>query len=491
MCCLSLGPTVAPGKLYLMQVLWLYLHFPHLQLDSLSYSKLAMGGEPVSYPQVVLHPADNQVLQLNQQARQAGISMHMSLGSAAALSRDLQVIPFNPQVEQDQLKKIAESLYLVTSDICFFSPQGLLLRVHNMLTLYGDLPTYWRVVKHQLATMDITYHFGTGVSPFAAKLLGVAGLDKISDNRLKMSQQVARVAIKYSELPPKVVAKLAGCGVHRIGELLDIPASELAQRFDSQLVTYLNKLTAETQHPVNFYHPADKFSRYLELLYDIDSVARLLRPIEHLLAGLEHFLLMRDTLTQQLKITLYHRDQPNAVLEVGAQQGEYLSKRWLTLLNLKLESLSLNAPVYALQLTTGTTYVRTPDKGDLFSTKQGMVSRLQLVSLLQAKLGDHGVLSPRLIEDFRPEVACHFGPPLCKQPALGKYNTLRPSFLLPSPQRLHEKVTIVLGPERIDTGWWDSRPVVRDYFIARNSRGQWYWIFRTPKAQWYLHGVFS
>jgi len=82
----------------------------------------------------------------------------------------------------------------------------------------------------------------------------------------------------------------------------------------------------------------------------------------------------------------------------------------------------------------------------------------------------------------------------------------RPLLILPAPQPLPQQdehpgyggqLALVTGPERIEAGWWDfgdpHRPTVhRDYFVARNRRGQTLWIYRELKQPrgWYLHGFF-
>jgi protein ImuB len=52
---------------------------------------------------------------------------------------------------------------------------------------------------------------------------------------------------------------------------------------------------------------------------------------------------------------------------------------------------------------------------------------------------------------------------------------------------------MVAGPERIQSGWWDNKPVDRDYFVARNTLGETCWVYREldPAKRWYLHGVFG
>ena len=112
-----------------MQV-WLYLHFPTLQLDAL-YS------EQVQQPLVVVDSKRFQIVQCNFAAHEQGIRPGMGLGSASALCHSLQVHPYDEKVEQQTLLDIAQWLYMVTSDLVLFPPQGLLLKVTDMLSLYG------------------------------------------------------------------------------------------------------------------------------------------------------------------------------------------------------------------------------------------------------------------------------------------------------------------------------------------------------------------
>ena len=47
--------------------------------------------------------------------------------------------------------------------------------------------------------------------------------------------------------------------------------------------------------------------------------------------------------------------------------------------------------------------------------------------------------------------------------------------------------------ERIETGWWDGKPIGRDYFVASNPAGAKLWVYRelTGNRDWYLHGIFD
>jgi len=78
---------------------------------------------------------------------------------------------------------------------------------------------------------------------------------------------------------------------------------------------------------------------------------------------------------------------------------------------------------------------------------------------------------------------------------------LRPAWLLEVPQALALRagapvlrgaLQLLDGPERIETGWWDSTGAVRDYFVARDARGCLCWIYRECRSgQWFLQGWFA
>ena len=54
-------------------------------------------------------------------------------------------------------------------------------------------------------------------------------------------------------------------------------------------------------------------------------------------------------------------------------------------------------------------------------------------------------------------------------------------------------MTLLAGPERIESGWWDGNDVARDYFVARNPAQSLLWIYRERRegGGWYLHGFFA
>ena len=50
----------------------------------------------------------------------------------------------------------------------------------------------------------------------------------------------------------------------------------------------------------------------------------------------------------------------------------------------------------------------------------------------------------------------------------------------------------LMGPERIETGWWRQGLVRRDYYRIETDTGCRLWLFRDlTDGSWYLHGSFE
>jgi protein ImuB len=145
-----------------------------------------------------------------------------------------------------------------------------------------------------------------------------------------------------------------------------------------------------------------------------------------------------------------------------------------------------------------------------------------LIERLRARLGEDAVLGLTRVADHRPERAwrtCKPGdggarlqlgprrprtegnlprfPSVTSLPPLG-----RPLWLLAQPRALtvsadapcyDGRLTLLSGPERIESGWWDGHDVMRDYFVACNPDEALLWIYRDRNAHagWFLHGFFA
>ncbi|UIJ39890.1 DNA polymerase Y family protein [Vibrio kanaloae] len=490
-------------------MLWLYLHFPSLQLDTLFNSnELGLNGASHAQPIIIVDEKDHRVLQANQAALQSGITLGMGLGSAAALCHNLHVHPYSIELEKNKLKEIAQWAYLVTSDMALLPPNGLLIKASNMLSFYNGLDNYWLELKSHLELLNIQFSFATGYSPLSAILLGKQSINQVTNNVEQMKAWANQQTLSSSELPTKQVERLNRVGINLVEDLLKLPLQEVARRFDIDLVNYVGRLNGQFKHLIDFYHPPESFQQYLELLFDIENILYIEKPLLKLLNQLECFLKLRDRVAFELTLTLHLRDKDDHHVSFYSAQGDYLAEKWASLTHLTLESLKLTAPVQGLTLSLIRHGEPQMAYHDLFDGNTGTLAALDLLSLLQAKLGQACIQTPKMQQDPRPEKNNQYSQPtlshvakkaLTPQKANQQTTTaininqqrLRPSILLPEPEVLTESVTLSQGPERIVSGWWDGEKIIRDYFIAYSKNGRWLWVFRTPDKQWFLHGLFS
>jgi protein ImuB len=248
-------------------------------------------------------------------------------------------------------------------------------------------------------------------------------------------------------------------------------------------------------------------------------------PARRLLASLEGFLRGRNAGSTLVRFTVTHSARRGTavaptVVTLALAAPERDAQRLAALLAERLARVTLPAPALTLALTVDRLHPFAAINASLLpQPAQGGASTdwLQLAETLHARLGSERVFQLQAVDDHRPECAWRAVPLAvdgsdAKTPALPSQP--RPLLLLPTPQPLpargeqphfppqREPLTLVTGPERIECGWWDAggpaagspaRAVHRDYFVARNARGQWLWIYRDLAAPrgWFLHGLFA
>tara|TARA_R110000787_G_scaffold69288_5_gene154340 strand:- start:25 stop:1608 length:1584 start_codon:yes stop_codon:yes gene_type:complete len=527
-------------------MLWLYIDFPSLQLDCIQAGKAKRTAESHvdSLPALVIVDAKkNCIRQLNESATEQDLRLGMGLAMAASLVDKLCVLPYNMAEEESYLMTLAEQLYSVTANIALFPPHGLALQVDDMLRLYHHLEHYIATIRLVLAPFKLSAYFACGYSPLSAQLLACAGISLLSTDKSKIATAIATLPVECLFISNKAKENMTRLGIKTFAQLQALEVAELATRLDANTMDYLAQLNAKVTKSLVLYQPKHAFEHSVELLYEISTINILLHPIKQLLTVLEAFLKRRDYLCLQIELRLFNRAEGlshslQQALLISSAAGEYLAKHWLNLVNLKLTSVKLLAPITKISLSVKQFQANTGEVDDIFLGRRGQLSFAQLASLLVNKLGDEKVLRMQLGNDHRAEFASHYLPfmshsvisdavvtpkaikskQLNSAKAMYKKATskhafsdklpLRPSFILPEPEPLLSNVSIMHGPERIETAWWEQSAgqyrnnevnstisqghhYQRDYFIAKNAQGQCCWVYREEKNQWYIHGYFS
>lgn len=479
---------------------WMYVHFPRLQLDALEFEYRQLQPQDAQQPccpeaLIVVNTKQNRVCQLNRAAKAQGIKLDMGLATAVSLCGELNIHQYNPQLAQNRLNELAQWLYQAVADIVLFEPDGLALKVSNMMSLYGSIDNYWHKVSELLQQHQVHYQVAMGKTVSAARLLARSAQYPLLQDEAIVQQKLEQLPVGKLELPARQIEQMQRVGITRLKQLWDIDTKALGRRFGLEVLNYLSALKGFRQVPLQVYQPPEQYRQYLELFHEIAQSQILLFPLQRMLKQMSGFLQKRDLEVTEVFITLHHRDKdrnPNTEIAVGSAGGEYRADKWMALIGLKIERTELIAPVVGLSIHTGEMVEKNAADGQLFNDSNAQMTPTQLVSLLQAKVGKSHIVGLELFADHRPEFAFGYANPLTPMalPQDTPLPSLRPLLLLPQAVPVKEKHHVLHGPERLRSAWWSKDAVYRDYYVTRSADGAICWLYHQPDGRWFLQGYF-
>jgi protein ImuB len=318
-------------------------------------------------------------------------------------------------------------------------------------------------------------------------------------------------------------------GVNTLGELLRLPRAGLARRIGPERLWQLDRLTGTRRDPRTLLAMPERFSERIDPDHETIDRERLLAALAPALTRLEEFLRERQRGVLALRLVLHHRRAAPVSCILRCVVPEYRAARFTALLAARLESLQLREPVRRMELTAGRLRRFAAASATLWAPGEqgGDAAAHQAPEFLQtlmARLGEQAVYSLASVDEHRPERQYQATSPVMITARTGmararaesaqtkegaQIHAPRPLGLLPEPQPLeslcdadghvrqllHEgrDLSLVSGPERIESGWWDGADVTRDYYVARTADGAQWWIFRECDAsrRWFVHGCFA
>lgn len=524
----SSAPAVVSGQL------WLALHLPQIAFDACYVFAPASGvaaantGAAEMQPRVVVdrEARPPRVLSACSLAQRVGVQPGMPLSAALACVRDLQIRPRVVRRERLLLETLAGGGFTFTSWVSLEPPDALLLEVRGSLRLFGGEAALLAAVRERsLALSGVEPTLALAPTPLAALVLARATADRASSPAAPMIMdsallvgQLAPLPLTLLRWPPDLIARLATLGVRSIGEALRLPRAGFARRFGKTQLLALDQLVGRLRAPRAAFVPRERFVARCEPGHELTQHAAVLRAAEPLLAQLEQFLRQRQSGVMLLVLTLRHRPAPGALRGEGATTRialrlaapELAAPRFAALLAERLTQTVLPAAVIAIELRTGAGTPFAPGSDALWRPGEhgGAAGREAPAFLerLRARLGNEAVYGLCLVPAHRPEAAWGVAeprPPVAQSmprvsPGLHQG---RPLWLLRSPEPLDiagdelaaAGLSLLAGPERIETGWWDGHDALRDYYVARDTAGAELWLYRErePPHRWFLQGLFG
>ena len=475
-----------------MNAVWLAAHLPTLGFE------IHAGADPTA-PTVLIE--DSRVVQANALAQEAGIEAGETLATAHSIVAGLDYHQRDAQAECERLAWLGLVGYRFSPRVSLAPPADLLIEVRGSLRLFGGLAALTEELAVRLRRQGHAAHIAAAETPLAAQLLARAGFEGLPGDA---GRALRRVPLECADFSAKELERLENMGFHRFEALLDLPAAELAQRFDARMVDYLARLTGLEADPREFIEPPERFRSSVHLLESVDDKDALLFPMRRLAAELADWLVARRFGTELLLWEFQTLRGTRASLAVRFADPTRNAATFLALSKLRLERAELPDEVMSISLRADLVMPFEPAGADLFDRREGLsASRTELIDQLAARLGQEAIRILTIRDDHRPECAWESLPPRqrrqrTRQPIARRENTAnrRPLWLVAEPKPIAiAQFELLAGPERIETGWWDGG-ACRDYFVALSQTGAQCWLFcdrhgQDGHEQWHLHGYFA
>ncbi len=474
-------------------MLWLCLHLASLSSDV--FTRAGTAREP--FVVVEGEGARQAVVAPSAGAARAGVCRGMALGAAHALAPGLSVFRRDEASEAAALSRLAAWAGRFTPFVALSPPREVLLEVAGSLGLFGGPDRLWTNVAEGIAGLGYAAKMAQAPTPLGAALLARARPGARVTGTEELESAIASVPLDALDLAPEALSALRALGLSRVGDCLKMPRPGLARRFGGEPLRSFDRALGRLPDPREPFVPPSRFEGRLPLPAETAAAEPLLFAARRLLLELEGYLAARGEGAGEVRLALFHREGRATRLEVGllapARDPAYL----LGLLRERLAATRIPEPVSAVGLSAEIVLSLRPENRELWKEPARDVKEAwpELAERLRARLGGKAVRGLAVAAEHRPErsflvTTISRGDDPWLSPRFG----LRPFWLLPRPAPLaRESVTLLAGPERIESGWWDGDDVRRDYFVAEDSRGSRLWIFRERdgEGRWYLHGIFG
>ena len=510
------GPG-SPGQAALAldpRELWIAAHVPQLSL-------LALPASSSTAPLVVLDEARNpRVIDADARAQAAGVRPGMTLGAALATAPDIDARVRDTARELALMQRLAGIAAAFTPQVSIESPDGLLLEIKPSIRLFGGLKELCRRLRAAcladaaFAPGGVQPHFTLAPTALAALAAARAGARCFITDPRQLPARLKLLPVRVLRWSEDANARLLAMGVRTLGDLLRLPRAGFARRFGPALLTDLDRLQGRSADPRRRMKRRERYVGRVDLDHEIEDHERILEALRPLLDELEQFLRKRQRGITALQCRFHHYRAAPTTCALRLAAPEANAARLQSLLRERLANLPLPEPVRRCELRGGALTERPLASQPLWSPgERGHAPANEMPALiehLRARLGADAVYGIGNVADHRPENAWRVTEPAPTpvasrisagdSPASAPFH--RPLWLLHAPQELDSQrgrprrggpLELLAGPERIESGWWDGADVRRDYYVAGDTRGARFWVYREcgGAQKWYLHGIFG
>ena len=438
----------------------------------------------------------------------------MSEANAWSMNAALLTFPRSPAQELEALHEAALWALHFTPQVVL-QDAGLLLDINASLRLFGGFDNLSAQLAGGIDDLGLTTQMACASTASAAWLLA-RSRGEWKDKTLNELLAPVPLAVLVSARPH--LDTLLGIGCQTLGQLRRMPRAGIARRFGNGLLREIDRAYGDEAEVHAWFTAPASFDVRLDLPAQVSNTDALLFAARRLLLQLTGWLNAHQSAINSITLWLHHettrqRDRRSTPVHIQLASASRDPAHLTLLLKERLGQVALNAPVIELSLAADQIVPLATPNTELFPSAAAHAESIGLlIERLQSRLGNDAVRQLSLVADHRPEKSYALLPIQTLLPAPRSTGTkvtaqkrmVRPTWLLARPLALltrqhkpfyQSPLTLLAGPERIESGWWDDALALRDYFIAENDNHALLWIFRqrvgNVESGWFLHGYFG
>jgi protein ImuB len=432
-----------------------------------------------------------------------------AVASAAGRREWWAALQLPGEVSARQLGNVARRAQGFTPRVSLSPPDAVLLELRGSVQLFGGVDA---LITELTAAFPSPCTLAFAPTSLAALVFARCGVPARLSDAGRLVSELGPLPLSGLRWPEETLRRLAAIGVRTLGATLRLPRAGFARRFGPSALDMLDRLLGRGADPQRLYAAPERFRRRCDPDVELTDQAAVLALLAPVFDELEAFLVQRQRGITSLALELVHRHHAPTRQVLRLAAPAHRAQQLMSLLDLQFGRAALPAPVRRCELRSGPLMEITSDSESLWHPGEhgGGAAATQMPSfleLLRARLGAEAVSGLAMESGHRPErLSPGVEPCITRGTRKGTDHTLplarRPLWLMSAPVPLQEmdgwpcregqRMRLLAGPERVESGWWDGFDVERDYYQAQDAEGARSWIFRERTGRgWFLHGFFS
>ena len=471
----------------------------------------------------------------SREARAAGASAGQLLTDARAVCPGLTVTELAPDVDRDDLDRLARYLVRFSPWVTPDPPDSILLESSGCDHLFGGEEAMLAEMQTCLQRLELSPRLAVAGSIGAAWALARYGREtSVILPPGGERRALAPLPLPALRLDSEALRRLGQVGFRTIGQIMDKPRIPLAARYGEGLRRRLEQALCLQPEPLSPLSPVPDYRTHLSFLEPLLLEDQIKEVLERLLEQIL-LLLKRDGMgARQFDFRLFRVDGEVQSLAVRTGRAGLEQPHLMRLFAERMALLWDEANVgFGYDHMMLCAFAVEPEAAyqtglDNSAAAHDPAALQRLLDRFENRFGRDSLRLFRPRDSHIPERSQRLVPlseageadwPAHLDKLFGRTSLARPPLLLERPEevnamaevpdgppvrftwrRVAHRVTRAEGPERIAPEWWAQEAaelrLTRDYFRLEDEAGQRFWMFRAgltergEEVRWYMHGLF-